>query len=393
LNGGARRLAGFAIAAPGLEPWVARELTELGVDAREAEGGATFVGPLESVYRANLWSRLASRVIVRVAEFRVRALGEMARRTGTVPWEEWLPNGARVRVRVSARKSRLYHTGAIAERILEGIDARVPVSAAPKIVVDDAERDDEDTDEDAVLLLVRVAHDVCTISIDSSGALLHRRGYRQAVAKAPLRETLAAAMLVTGGWRRELGLADPMCGAGTIAIEAAMLARCMAPGFARAFAFERWPRHEAERWRALRAQAHERVRPGVAAPILASDRDQGAVAAARENALRAGVERDVSITRAPLSAAPLGAPGSWIVTNPPYGVRVGETGPLRDLYASLGRLAREGDHPLVVLTAEASLERQLGVSLETVLSTRNGGIPVRVRRSVSAPPDRRATRP
>ena len=107
------------------------------------------------------------------------------------------------------------------------------------------------------------------------------------------------------------------------------------------------------------------------------------MAAARENALRAGVEQDIAITRAPLSAAPLGAPGSWIVTNPPYGVRVGETGPLRDLYASLGRLARDGDHPLVVLTAEAALERQLGVPLETVLSTRNGGIPVRVRRSAN----------
>jgi putative N6-adenine-specific DNA methylase len=296
-------------------------------------------------------------------------------------------------VRASARKSRLYHTGAIAERIVEGIDARVPVTAAPRIAIDDSERDDEDADDDAVLLLVRVAHDVCTISIDSSGALLHRRGYRQAVAKAPLRETLAAAMLASGGWRRELGLADPLCGAGTIAIEAAMMSRGMAPGLARGFAFERWPRYDAAKWNALRAQANERVRPAAIAPILASDRDQGAVAAARENALRAGVERDLAVTHAPLSAAPLGAPGTWIVTNPPYGVRVGETGPLRDLYASLGRLARDGGHPLVVLTAEASLERQLGVPLETVLSTRNGGIPVRVRRSANSSSARAVSQP
>jgi putative N6-adenine-specific DNA methylase len=396
MSGTVRRLAGFAVAAPGLEPWLARELGEIGVDAREEPGGAAFVGPLESVYRANLWSRLASRVVVRVAEFRVRALGELARRSGTVPWEEWLPPDAAVRVRATARKSRLYHTGAIAERVLEGMAGRVRVAtpvAPGALDTPDAGRDEEPEDDGALLLLVRIAHDVCTISLDSSGALLHRRGYRQAVAKAPLRETLAAAMLAASGWRAAHGLADPMCGAGTIAIEAAMMARGMAPGLARRFAFELWPRHESSRWNALRDQARAAMRPAVAGAILASDRDAGAVDATRNNARRAGVSEDIAISNAPMSSAPLGPSGTWLVTNPPYGVRVGESAPLRDLYATLGRIARAGDHPIVMLAADATLERQLRLPMETVLATSNGGIPVRVRRTVGTPTPQREAAP
>jgi putative N6-adenine-specific DNA methylase len=382
MRGTAARLSAFAVAAPGLEPWLTRELGTLGIDAREEAGGASFAATLEEIYRANLWSRLASRIIVRIADFRVRALGELSRRASTISWDEWLAPGARVRVRASARKSRLYHTGAIAERVLEGIDKRVRVKAA-SARTDPPPAGEEDDDGAEPLLIVRIARDVCTISLDSSGALLHRRGYRQAVAKAPLRETLAAAMLATAGWRPTEPLADPFCGAGTIPIEAAMISRDMAPGINRGFAFEHWPRHDAARWRAVRAVAHERVRAGASAPIFASDRDEGAVAAARDNAQRAGVEEDVQIVQAPLSAAPLGTVTTWIVTNPPYGVRVGEAGPLRDLYAALGRVVREGGHPLVMLSADSALDRQLRLPLETVLSTKNGGIDVAVRRSVA----------
>lgn len=383
MRGAAARLSALAVAAPGLEPWLTRELVTLGIDAREEPGGgASFDATLDEIYRANLWSRLASRIIVRVADFRVRALGELSRRAGTIPWDAWLAPGARVRVRASARKSRLYHTGAIAERVLEGIAARVSVQAAnARSAAPPA--DEEDDDGAQPLLIVRIAHDVCTISLDSSGALLHRRGYRQAVAKAPLRETLAAAMLAAAGWRPTEPLADPFCGAGTIPIEAAMISRDMAPGINRGFAFEHWPRHDAARWRAVRAEAHERVRPRTGAPMFASDRDEGAVAAARDNALRAGVHEDVQIVQAPLSGAPLGNADTWIVTNPPYGVRVGEAGRLRDLYAALGRVVREGGHPLVMLSADGALERQLRLPLETVLSTKNGGIDVVVKRSVA----------
>lgn len=378
------RLDAFAVAAPGLEPWLARELNALGISGQTVPGGVTFASDIGGVYRVNLHSRLASRVIVRIAEFRARALGELARRTAAIPWEEWLAPGAELRVRVSSRKSRLYHTGAVAERVAEGVRARVNVSA----VNAGAERDADAEGEDALaamLLVVRLARDVCTISLDSSGALLHRRGYRQAIGKAPLRETLAAAMLITSEWDPRAGLADPLCGSGTIAIEAALLAREIAPGLHRAFAFEQWPRHDERLWLTLRDEAQSRCRSAVPAPIHASDRDDGAVAAASENARRAGVADDVILTSAALSAAPLGPPSAWVITNPPYGVRVGETTSLRDLYASLGKRIRREGRRLVLLSADTGLERQLGLGMETVLATRNGGIDVRVRRSVEKP--------
>ncbi len=367
------RLAGFAVSAPGLEPWLTAELRSIGLDAREDSGGATFEGTLEHVYRANLWSRLASRVVVRVSSFRVRALGELARRSATVPWEEWLTPGSAAQLRVTARKSRLYHTGAIAERVMEGMARRVRAEAS--VVTGD---EDDEKLTGAPLIMVRLARDVCTISLDSSGALLHRRGYRQAVARAPMRETLAAAMLAAGGWPARMPMTDPLCGSGTIPIEAALQSRDIAPGLHRAFAFEHWPRHEADRWQTLRDEAHARIRPAAPAPISGSDRDAGAIEAARENAARAGVEADIEFSEAPLSRGAMSGVPGWIVTNPPYGVRVGESAPLRDLYATIGRVVRGGGHHLVMLSADASLERQLGMPLRTIVATRNGGIAVRI---------------
>ena len=367
----------FAIAAPGLEPLVATELQSLGLTAKEEAGGASFSGSKIDLARANLWSRLASRIVVRLGGFRVRALGELARRAAQLPWEEYLRSGASIRFRVSARKSRLYHTGAVAERVMEGIAKSIAVTE----IRGAGDEDDEQEPESAQLILVRIDRDVCTISIDSSGALLHRRGYRQATAKAPLRETLAAAMLAAGGWDPSRSLADPFCGSGTIAIEAAMMSRGIAPGLDRPFAFERWPGHDPRDMSALRDEARRRIRPSAAAPILASDRDTGAIAAAEANAERAGVRDDIVFTRAALSSAPLGDAGGWIVTNPPYGVRVGDRTDLRDLYSTLGRVVRAGSFRLVILSGDQMLARQLGMPLETVLSTSNGGLPVRMLRA------------
>lgn len=370
-------VSAFAIAAPGLERLVAAELVSLGIAAEPQPGGAAFTGSVLDVARANLWSRIASRIVVRLGDFHVRALGELARRSARLPWDEHLKPGTEVHIRASARKSRLYHTGAIAERVLEGLAKRVAVLVAAG--GDDA--DDDDDRDAAQLIIVRLDHDHCTISVDSSGALLHRRGYRQATAKAPLRETLAAAMLTAGGWDPSSPLADPFCGSGTIAIEAALMSRGIAPGLERSFAFERWPGHEPKAWAALREEARSRIWPATTAPIYASDRDAGAIAAAEANAERAGVRNDIVLTRAALSAAPLGESGGWIVTNPPYGVRVGDKKELRDLYATLGRIVRTNAFRLVMLSADAALERQLGVEVERVLATRNGGLAVRVLRS------------
>ena len=201
------QLAAFAIAAPGLEPVVAAELERLGIRGSVEAGGVAWSGPMESVARANLWLRSASRVIVRVAEFRARTFWELERHARKLPWEQFIAPRAEVRFRVTSRKSRLYHTDAVAQRLAEAAVSRASASAGASTTEPErtaGTEDDEDGYDEGLgsgqLFVVRVVRDVCTVSADTSGALLHRRGYRQAVAKAPLRETIAAAMLIGSGW-------------------------------------------------------------------------------------------------------------------------------------------------------------------------------------------------
>ena len=366
----------FAVAAPGLEAIVAGELKALGIDARPAEtGGVAFGGNMDHVYRANLWLRSASRVVIRVADFEARAFHELERLSRKVPWEDVVSADTPVRFRVTCRKSRLYHSDGVAERLAESVERRVPgvkaATAAP-------ESDDGD-DSVGQLFTVRLYHDRCTISADTSGTLLHRRGYRLASGKAPLRETLAAAMVLGSGWLPPQSLLDPMCGSGTIPIEAAMIARRIAPGINRRFAFMHWPDFDRERWSSLVDQARANQAATAGASIRGTDRDAGVIAFARENAARAGVGDDVELSVASISAlAPLPSQG-WVITNPPYGVRVGDSSALRDLYAQLGNVLRSkfGGWRLGMLAADRRLEGQVKLPFEPVFDTTNGGIPVR----------------
>lgn len=367
----------FAVCAVGLEALVAAELRALKIEPDPVDvepGGVAFSAVPEELYLANLHLRTASRVLVRLGGFHVRALGELERRAKEQPWERFIAPGRGVRLRVTCRKSRLYHSGAVAERVANAIAARTAVSAAIR-----AGDEEEEESDDAQLVVVRMLHDRCTMSIDSSGALLHRRGYRLATARAPLRETLAAALLLAGEWNPHAPLLDPMCGAGTIAIEGALLARRVAPGLGRDFAFMEWPGFDSELWARLLDDARAKILPRAPALIQASDRDAGAIAATTANAERAGVVGDIEVARRAISAIepPVG-PG-WLVTNPPYGARVGEHDQLRNLYSQLGKVARVKcpGWTITLLSADARLESRLGIPLKTVLKTRNGGIAVR----------------
>jgi putative N6-adenine-specific DNA methylase len=375
----------FAATAPGLEPLAAGELRALGIAGVAEAGGVAWEGTAEQLYAANLWLRTASRVTVRVAEFRARSFIELERHARRLPWETWVRKGEPVRLRVTSKKSKLYHEGAIAERLLGWIGERVG-GIGPATAAKGVEDEDDGATGDAQLFVVRAVRDGFTISADSSGALLHLRGYRQALAKAPLRETLAAATLLGSGWTGDAALLDPMCGAGTIPIEAALIARNVAPGLAnadrtpRAYAFTAWPGFDSEAWARVVEQAREATRSAAGVPIIGSDRDDGAIGAAAANAERAGVSEDVELSVRSLSAIdPRPGPG-WLVSNPPYGVRVGESAPLRNLYAALGRVARERlpGWTLALLSADRALEGQVGVPFTEALRTSNGGIPVRL---------------
>src|SRR4051812_19890633 len=265
----------FTVCVPGIEPLLEHELSQLGVRGRRRRGGVSALMTVRQLYAANLNLRTATRIVVRIARFEAASFAVLERELGRIDWSPWIGAGTPVLPRPSSHRPRLWHTGAIAERLL-GV---VPGRAA-----------DADTPEELRMrVLVRVVRDEVTVSIDSSGEPLHRRGWRGPTAKAPLRPTLAAAMLLSAGWPGEPGggpLVDPFCGSGTIPIEAALLARPIAPGLTRldpgaspaGFAFQRWPGFEPGTWASVVGAATAAVAPRADRAIVARDRDPGAVA-------------------------------------------------------------------------------------------------------------------
>lgn len=345
----------FAVAVPGTEALLQRELAALGVEGRAVPGGVELRGDAATIRRVNLESRLASRLLLRLATFRTLHLNELEKLAGKLDVAPYLRADQPLAVRATCRKSRIYHSGAAEERVQRGLAKKLGAELKPA----DANLEEDDAPPQTVL--VRFDHDVCTLSLDTSGAHLHKRGYRLQTAKAPMRETLAAALLAEAGYTGDVAFVDPLCGSGTFAIEAALIATRTAPGRLRSFAFERWPSHDARAMRELRKAADARRRPAPA-PIVASDRDEGAVRAARRNAERAEVAVDVRHHALSDSEPPAGA--GLLLTNPPYGARVGDTRHLRDLYAALGKLASRqyADWSVGFVTTDERLARASGIA-------------------------------
>ena len=365
----------FVVTAPGLEELAAQELRQLDLIPNAEPGGVTFKSDEAGLYRANLHLRTASRIIARVGQFfYALTFAELREKAGRLPWERYLRPGQPVSFRVTCHKSKLIHTDAVAERIAGAIYDRLgKESPMTKSLGDEAS-------DPTQLVIVRVANDQVLVSVDSSGELLHRRGYRQAVAKAPLRETLAAGMLLAAGWDTDLPLLDPFCGSGTIPIEAAMLALGIPPGLHRRFAFMDWPGFDDAIWQSIKAG----IRPleTVELPIYASDRDAGAIKMARENAARAGVEQAIHFDCQAVSSILPPPQRGWVVTNPPYGMRIGDGKDLRNLYAQFGNVMRAHCRgwEVAVLSSDPILLGHAGLKLDTSFSTINGGVGVRLGR-------------
>ena len=412
-----RRLS-FAVTSPGLEAYTADELVALGIRGpRIQRGGVSFLASTRELYAANLWLRSATRVLLRVATFPARSWDDLEEGIAAVDWDEWFEPNLAVRIRVTSRGSKLFHTGAVEQRVRKVLNRPFAAAESPSRPDpppkpndgwgndhgDDETYDNENDGHDgydefdddvsgagtAGLVIVRISHNDVTVSVDTSGEPLYRRGYRLDIAKAPLRENLAAALLLASSWDGTSALIDPMCGSGTIAIEAALIARGIAPGQRRLFGFGTWPSFEPGTWASVMAQAEQRMDAAADRPvptIVAADRDAGAVAATKANAKRAGVAGDLEIRHASISDlqttkngdAP--ADDGWLITNPPYGGRVGAGGgDLRDLYAAIGQVARR-ELPrghLGLLVADDSLSRQTKVRFKEQLRFSNGGINVR----------------
>ncbi len=373
----------FAVCAPGLESFVAQELHQLGLRSGDESGSASepggveFQGTLHDAYRANLHLRTASRVLVRLGQFYAVEFPELRRKAGHLLWENYLAPERPIALRTTCQKSRLYHETAVAERVVGAIEDRLrKPSPVHKY------QDDSGTDLPQ-LIVVRLVDNLCTISIDSSGALLHRRGYRLATAKAPLRETLASALVMASGWDNASPLLDPFCGSGTIPIEAVLLARRIPAGFRRPFAFMDWPDFDTTYWKELLADAAKAI-VSVIPRVLGSDRDAGAIRAAQANAERAGLAGCIEFSARAISAIdPPPGPG-WVITNPPYGIRVSQTKDLRNLYAQFGKVIRAKcpGWRVTMVCDRIQWIRNTGLDFDQGMPIMNGGLKVRLVRSL-----------
>lgn len=355
----------FLSAPPGLEAVLAEEAAEAGLATPKAvAGGVLTSGGWPDVWRANLCLRGASRVLVRIAEFRAFHLAQLDKRAKKVDWTAYLPKGADVRVDVTCRASKIYHDRAARSRVAGAMEA-----AGLKV-----------TAEGAFRVMVRIEDDLVTVSLDTSGELLHRRGYKEAVGKAPMRETLAACFLRAAGYRGTETVVDPMCGSGTFVIEAAEIASGLAPGRARGFAFEAFPPFDAKAYDAIRREAGLEARP-TDCRFFGADRDDGAIRGSTANAERAGVSGVCTFTRAPVSALerPDGPPG-LVMVNPPYGARIGDRKLLFGLYGSLGAVLKErfGGWRLGMVTSDGGLAKATGLDLDAGPQVAFGGLKVRL---------------
>ncbi|MEO5679514.1 MAG: hypothetical protein ABIS47_07595, partial [Acidimicrobiales bacterium] len=320
-------------------------------------------------------------ILVQVARFPARTFAALEGEAAAVDWSPW--TGGNATFRVTAAKSRLFHTAAVAERLERAASqathpaprpapVRAPggVGAVPAVSrgVPALGRGAGPTP-----FVVRLDHDHVTISADAGGDPLHRRGWRLATAKAPIRPTVVAAALRTIGWAGTTPLVDPFCGAGTIAIEAASLAAGLAPGRLRPFAFQAWPAFAPGTWASVQGEVRAAAAARPAAVVLAADRDGGAVAATAANAARAGVTLD--LRQQPLSSLepPDGPPG-WLVANPPWGDRT-PAGRLGDLYEELGAVVRDrlSGWGVALLVADPRMAQATGLRLRHRWATPTGG--------------------
>ena len=314
----------FLVATPGLEAALCGEARAAGFsDAAAVEGGVVLAGGWPEVWRANLELRGATRVLVRIGTFRAMHLAQLDKRARKVAWAAVLRRDVPVTVEASCKRSRIYHAGAAAQRVATALQEEL---GAP--VADDA----------PVRVMVRIEDDLVTISVDTTGGSLHKRGFKQALNRAPMRETMAALFLRQCGYEGGEPVLDPMCGSGTFVIEAAEIAAGLKPGRERAFAFEHLAGFDAQAWRALRGAGEGRKTD---LRFFGSDRDAGAIRMSRENAERAGVAGLTTFETVPVErlTAPEGPPG-LVIVNPPYGTRIGNKAPLVALHRSLGTVLR-----------------------------------------------------
>ncbi len=355
----------FLTTVPGLEPVLLEQVRALGFKNPETSvGGITIQGSWADVWRANLMLRGASQVLVRLGSFRVVHLAKLDKRARQFPWGDTLRTDSSVRVEVTCKKSRIYHHKAAAQRFETAISQEFGAKISP------------DAD---VCIKVRIFDDMCTVSVDTSGEGLHKRGHKEAVNKAPMRETLAALLLTACGFDGQEPVLDPMCGSGTFVIEAAEVAAGLMPGRTREFAFEKLVSFDAQQWQKMKAESTPRPSD---LRFWGFDRDAGAISMSIANAERASVADRTEFSRHTISGltAPVG-PAGLVMINPPYGVRISEAKRLFPLYQALGKTLGAGfkGWRVGLVTNSDALAKATGLRFKKKkISFSHGGIPVKL---------------
>ena len=364
----------FATTAKGIEEVLADELTALGIAVAAVEaGGVRFTGDMNACYRANLWLRTASRVLMPLACFPCDSPQSLYDGVRGISWHELITPEMTLSVDCNLRDSALTHSGFVAlktkDAIVDAIRDRF------------GSRPDVDTRDPDLRVNVHLVKNRCTVSLDTSGIPLDRRGYRLDRNEAPLRETLAAALVMLSGWDGTVPLADPMCGSGTIAIEAALKSTCRAPGLLRSgFAFQRWPGFDAGLWGALLEEAGATALDSLPETVLGCDRSAGALKVARQNAARAGVAAMITLKQQEMSDfAPPPGPGI-LLFNPPYGRRLGEEDELKPLYRKIGDIMKQRctGYTAYLFTGSADLAKCVGLRASRRIVLFNGPIECRL---------------
>lgn len=357
----------IATATFGLEALVAAELQKLGYEDMQVENGkVTFSGDELAICRTNLWLRTAARVRIKVGEFKATTFDELFEKTKALPWAKFLPKNAEFPVEGRSVQSTLFSVSdcqaIVKKAVVESLKKEYHLEWFP---------------EDGPLMKIEVAllKDVATLTIDTTGPGLHQRGYREIAMGAPLKETLAAALVILARWYPDIALIDPFCGSGTIPIEAALMGHNIAPGLKRSFAAESWPWLDQKLWKQVREEAQDLINPEKPDYLIGYDLDDQALKIARHNAELAGVGDSIHFQRQEVKDLTTSKKYGKLITNPPYGERLGDDKEIRQLYRELADVKKKLDTwSFYILTAYPHLERTFGQRASKRRKLYNGNI-------------------
>ena len=348
----------FELIAPchfGLEAVMKREILDLGYEVSQVEDGrVTFIGDAEAVCRANIFLRTTERILLKVGSFKAETFEELFQGTRAIPWEQYIPRDGKFWVaKASSIKSRLFSPSDIQSIMKKAMVERMKGAYGITWFPEDGA---------SYPLRVFLYKDVVTVAMDTSGDSLHKRGYRTLTSKAPITETLAAALLMLTPWKPDRILVDPFCGSGTFPIEAAMMAANMAPGMNREFLAEEWKNLIPKKcWYEAMDEANDLVKDDISVDIQGYDIDGEIVRAARANAAAAGVDHQIHFQQRPVSQLSHPKKYGFLITNPPYGERIEDKKNLPELYTTIGeRFAALDSWSAYIITAYEDTERYFG---------------------------------